>query len=318
MVKVVEKKRVRDALSGQHEGKKDAFLLDPDKVVLVEDRASALFDERVHKALSEPMVLNIMAIGVHTPITVRRHPETGDIECVMGRRRVLHNREANRRLRAQGLQPRWIPCTVRRGEAADLLDLVVSENEQREADSPLNRARKMQKMIELGRSEQHVATMCGCSVATVKNTLSLLDAPATLRKAVESGQVSVSDAYKLAKLDPAEVAKKVEKLKAEAPREPGKKKSKNSAKAREIVDGKKKGEPKLEATAAESAPAPAASGVSWSDLSQTEPRIRKMLETIESDERINENKRMGALSALRWVLGDEGALSEIMDMQEVG
>jgi hypothetical protein len=70
---VTDKKRVRDALAGQHEGKKDGFLLDPDKLVLVEDRGSALFDERALSEADEKFVLNIMAIGVHTPITVRRN-----------------------------------------------------------------------------------------------------------------------------------------------------------------------------------------------------------------------------------------------------
>ena len=42
-----------------------------------------------------------------------------------------------------------------------------------------------------------------------------------------------------------------------------------------------------------------------------------MLAQIETDERINENKRMGAVAALKWVLGDENSLGEIMDLPEV-
>jgi hypothetical protein len=39
-----------------------------------------------------------------------------------------------------------------------------------------------------------------------------------------------------------------------------------------------------------------------------------MLSVIESSERIvDESKRMGAVFALRWVLGDEAALSGIAD-----
>ncbi len=49
-------------------------------------------------------------------------------------------------------------------------------------------------------------------------------------------------------------------------------------------------------------------------LPQTEPRIRRMLSVIESSERIvDESKRMGAVFALRWVLGDEAALSGVAD-----
>jgi 8-oxo-dGTP diphosphatase len=45
--------------------------------------------------------------------------------------------------------------------------------------------------------------------------------------------------------------------------------------------------------------------------------LQNMLSTIESDERINENKRMGAVAALQWVLGDDKALDAIMDMLAV-
>ena len=104
-------KRVKDALGGKHKGKKDSFLLDPEDVKLVDDKGSVLLDDRIHEPLNEALVRNIMANGVHTAIVVRRNPETGDIECVAGRRRVLHNREANKRLLETGLEPRWIPAS---------------------------------------------------------------------------------------------------------------------------------------------------------------------------------------------------------------
>jgi ParB family chromosome partitioning protein len=307
---MAEKKRVRDALKGQHEGKKDAFLLDPDKIVLVDDRGSSLYDKRSKEPLNENLVLNIMAIGVHTPISVTLNTDTGEIECVVGRRRVLHNREANKRLRAKGLEPRWIPATVKRGDAATMLDLIVSENEHRKADSPSGRANKMQRMADLGRSHEHIANQFDCTVATVKNTLSLLTLPASVLKLVDSGTISLSHGYKLTKLDPDEAKKKAEKLKTEAPREPGKKKSKSSKRAREIVDGKKKKQDPAPAPAVPELPRPDAPD----SLPQTEPRIRRMLSVIESSERIvDESKRMGAVFALRWVLGDEAALSGVAD-----
>lgn len=296
---MADKKRVRDALGEEHEGKKDGFLLDPDKLVLVEDRGSALFDARALSEADERFVLNIMAIGVHTPIVVRKNTETGEIEVVAGRRRTLACREANRRLKKQGLEPRRIPATVTRGDAASLMGIMISENEIRLADSPMNRARKMAAYIELGRSEQDAAVLFGVSAATVGNTLRLLEAPVSVRKAVESGAVSVSDGYKLARLKPAEAAEKVEQLKVEAPRTG--KRSKNSKRAREIVGGKKR---KLAVDV-------------HSHVAQFKQDVQEMLSQIETDERINENKRMGAVAALRWVLGDEKSLGEIMDLPEV-
>ena len=284
----MEKKRVRDALAGQHEGKKDGFLLDPDKLTLVEDRSSGLFDERALSEADEKFVLNIMAIGVHTPITVRRNTETGDIEVVAGRRRTLACREANRRLKKQGLERRMIPATVTRGDASSLMGIMISENEIREADEPLNRARKMAAYMELGHSAEETAVLF----------VSILDAPAVVRKAIASGAVSVSDGYKLAKLEPGEAAKKVALLKAEAPKTG--KRSKNAKKAREIVSGPRKLAVDVH-----------------SHVAQFRKDIEEMLAQIETDERINENKRMGAVAALKWVLGDENSLGEIMDLPEV-
>ena len=157
----------------------------------------------------------------------------------------------------------------------------------------MNRAKKLARFMDMGGTEEDACVSFGVSRASIKNLLGLLDAPVVVRKAVESGQITTSDAYKLAKM-PAEVARaKVEKLKAEAPREPGKKRSKNAKKwAREIIEGPNGAAPVRGPMA-----------------------VRAMLKVIERDESISENKRMGAVAALQWVLGDENALSAIMDME---
>jgi hypothetical protein len=115
---------------------------------------------------------------------------------------------------------------------------MLSANEHATEDSPLNRAKKAQRYIDLGRDPSEVATIFGISTASVKNLLSLIEAPAAVRGAVESGKISVSDGYRLAKLEPSDARKKVAELVEHAPRTPGKKRSKNAAKARAIVGGK--------------------------------------------------------------------------------
>ena len=62
--------------------------------------------------------------------------------------------------------------------------------------------------------------------------LRLLDAPAAVRAAVDSGKVSVGDAYKLSRLEPDETKKKLAELVEKAPRTPGKKRSDHAKKAR--------------------------------------------------------------------------------------
>jgi len=247
-------KASRDSLNAK--GKRDAYMFDPDDLVLVEDEKSPLYDERVNLPVSESLVLNMMHApdgvpqGVLEPITVLRNTETGKVEVVIGRQRVKAAREANKRLKKAGLEPIRVPAMVQRaGSAHRAMGVIISENEHRQDDTPLGRARKAQRYLELGRDESEIAALFGVSKASVKNMLSLLDAPAAVRNAVEAGKISNSDGYKLAKLEPGEAKEKVAELIEHAPRTPGKR-SKNSKKAREIVSGEKK--PKISKKAEDS------------------------------------------------------------------
>ena len=239
-------KASRDALNAK--GKRDAYMFDPNDLVLVTDEKSPLYDERIHLPIDEALVANIMFApngtpqGVLEPINAMRNTETGKVEVIDGRQRVKAAREANKRLKKQGLEPVWVPCMLKKTTGHGAMGMLISSNEHRQNDTPLGRAKKMQRYIDLGRDEAEIAVLFGISAASVKNQLSLLDAPAAVRNAVEAGKISTSDGYKLAKLEPGDAKDKVAELIEHAPRTPGKKRSKNSKKAREIVGGK---EPKI-------------------------------------------------------------------------
>lgn len=193
-------------------GKSNVLFFDPDALHLVTDPKSPLYDIRVHSPVSEKLVLNIMHHGVLQAITINKDAETGLVDVVAGRQRVKAAREANRRLAAQGCEPIQVPAIVRRAEGRDLAGVMVSENEIREADSPIGRAQKMAKLIEMGRSNEQLAILFGCGEQTIKHTLALLDTCAEVRAAVESGAVNVSQALKLGKLAPAQQREKVSAL----------------------------------------------------------------------------------------------------------
>ena len=237
-------KAARDALKASGaKGKRDAYMFDPDDLVLVTDKTSPLYDDRTELPLDEGLVLNMMFApdgvpqGVLEPILAARNNETGKVEVVDGRQRVKAAREANKRLAKQGAEPIRVPAMIQRASGHRLMAMLISPNEHRQADSPLGRARKAQRYLALGRDESEVATLFGITKSSVKNLLSLLDAPAAVRNAVESGKITASDGYKLARLEPAEAREKVTELIEKAPRMPGKKRSKNAKKAREIVSG---------------------------------------------------------------------------------
>ncbi|HEY0955799.1 MAG TPA: hypothetical protein VGE36_13625 [Roseateles sp.] len=196
------------------EGKSNLLFFDPDKLTLVTDPTHPLYDERALRPFSEAMVLNIMALGVFQPVVITKDAETGSVLVAAGRGRIINCREANRRLRARGEEPLQVPAVVRRADSDGLAGVMVAENELRENDTPLNRARKMQRFIDRGRGHDAIAIIFGCSEATVKNTLALLDAPAVVRQAVEAGDITMAHAKALAKLPPATQREKVTELKA--------------------------------------------------------------------------------------------------------
>lgn len=193
-------------------GQTNLLMFVPEALHLVEDPTHPLYDERIHLPLDEAMVLNIMEYGVLQPIMVWKDPETGLTCVVAGRQRVRHTLEANKRLLAEGKEPLQVPGAVKRGSAIRMAGFRDSENEIRQADTPLGRARKMSGHLDRGHDENDLALMFGCSVKTVRETLTLLECTQAVQQAVESGAITATIARQLADLSPDEQREKVQQL----------------------------------------------------------------------------------------------------------
>ena len=180
-------KSSKDALGAV--GGRDLWLFEPEKLHLVTDKSHPLYDERVDLPVDEALVANIMFedTGVIEPIVIAKDPETGKIDVVDGRQRVKACVEANKRRKKQGLEPFQIAGIPKRGQAHVLAGLMASTF-IRQDDSPLGRAKKISRYIALGRTDEQAANQFGISVATVKNLVRVLDAPAAVRQAFEHGQ----------------------------------------------------------------------------------------------------------------------------------
>lgn len=159
------------------------------------------------------MVRNIQTFGVLEPIIVTRDTETGDVLVIDGRQRVRHALEANKRLDAAGLPLLLVPATTRKGDDdAALMSIMVATNEIRQADPPMVRAAKMQRMKARGMDDANVALAFGCTTKTVESHLSLLDCAKPVQKAVEGGFIGITDAKYLSRLTPDQQKAKVEEL----------------------------------------------------------------------------------------------------------
>ncbi|GAB5100521.1 ParB/RepB/Spo0J family partition protein [Caballeronia sp. HLA56] len=193
-------------------GKTNLLFFDPDRLVLVTDVTSPLYDPRVDLPVNEDLARNIDFQGVLQPILVVKNTETGETEVAVGRQRTKAARLVNEWRRARGEKPIQIPAQVYRGERRTTLTAIIGENELREADTPLGRAEKMRRVMALGYSEGEVATIFGCGLGTVRGTVALLDCCADVRNAVDSLRINVTHARQLSKLSPDKQREKVREL----------------------------------------------------------------------------------------------------------
>jgi ParB family transcriptional regulator, chromosome partitioning protein len=127
--------------------------------------------------------------GLLQPITVREAPRGGGFELIAGERRFRA---------AQRLGWTEIPAVVRDVDDRLLLSLAMVENLQRSDLNPIEEAEGYDQMIrEFSLTQQEVADIVGKDRSTVANTLRLLALPASVRRLVWDGALTVGHARAL-------------------------------------------------------------------------------------------------------------------------
>lgn len=179
--------------------RKDMYLVDADKLILVTDEKHPLYDERVHLPVSEKLVKNILARGVIKPVIMN-----GVFEVVDGRQRVKAVLEANKKIAKKDGEPIRVPAIIRRGTEDDLYGVLVTSNALHQEDGPLALAEKVQKYENYGKTEEETCTTFGIEASMRKALLKLMDCVVPVKNAVETGKISVSAAAQLGKLKPEE------------------------------------------------------------------------------------------------------------------
>jgi len=259
------------------EGHSNLLTFDPDKLKLVTSKTHFLYDPRVDNDPLESLIASIEYKGVVEPLIVWKDPETGDVCVLDGRQRVKAAREANKRLRKRGEPIKLVKAIVERGDPKALFATMIVANEGRTDPTPTERAKLAQRLLEQGYTEDVIAVILHCSNSAVKNYLALLDCPADVRKAVESGKLPATRAYELSKLEPAEAKATLGKMLAAAEGSTGKRA--RAKKMRSVAPPKK-------------------SGNGHALRPRTEiSELRKSLDSRDDDEGRN------WLSCLDWVLG---------------
>lgn len=127
--------------------------------------------------------------GLLQPVTVRPAPRGDGFELIAGERRFRA---------AQRLGWTEIPAVVRDVDDQMLLSLAMVENLQRADLNPIEEAEGYEQLIrEFSLTQQEVADIVGKDRSTVANTLRLLALPASVRRMVWDGALTVGHARAL-------------------------------------------------------------------------------------------------------------------------
>lgn len=183
------------------------FFFDPDDLVIIgldtKPTESEPVDRRIDLPLNPARVKNVRAHGVLEPVIVTKD-DKGRAVVVDGRQRVRWAREANRQIEAENEKDGGkralvrVPAVQRKGSPRDLFGITISANEHRENDPPSATAEKIEQFISYGHTEEEAATESGRTLNEVRALRALLDLSAPTRRLVDSGNVSVTAAAKLA------------------------------------------------------------------------------------------------------------------------
>ena len=132
---------------------------------------------------------SLKATGLLQPITVRRVPDGTGFELIAGERRY---RAATR------LGWPEIPAIVRELDDQTMLTLALVENLQRADLNPIEEAEGYLRLVnEFQLTQQQVADVVGKDRSTVANMLRLLSLPASVRRMLQDGQVTLGHARAL-------------------------------------------------------------------------------------------------------------------------
>lgn len=146
------------------------------------------FDEQTLKELADSIKLH----DIVQPITVSKLP-SGKYRLISGERRW-------RAAKMAGLKD--IPAYLRHANDAELLELALLENLQREDLNAMEVALSYKRMMEeLDYTQEQVAERMGKDRSTVANFIRLLKLPPDIQLAVRSGQLSMGHARALINVD---------------------------------------------------------------------------------------------------------------------
>lgn len=150
------------------------------------------FDEAALSELTE----SVNRYGVLQPVLLRKQPDAG-YELIAGERRL-------RAAKAAGLEK--IPALVREFGDAEVSEIALIENLQREDLSVMEEARAYQRLIkDFGLKQEELSSRLGRSRSHIANTMRLLNLPGEVQALLMSGVLTAGQARPLLAIGDQEV-----------------------------------------------------------------------------------------------------------------
>lgn len=199
---VQEKKQMASGLTAELKRGASIYMREPEKIVVrgvdtPESDVSPIQLQRLKLPLNEATVVSMMHVGVQKTIFCRRNGD--QLEVWDGNRRVLHAREANRRLLAAGREPILVKLEITKASDEQIFALSRLNNRHHVDESPLQTAEAAAIMLNK-MDEEQAAAYLGVGVPMLRIYLSLNDLDPIVRDGVADGQISLTAASKLARL----------------------------------------------------------------------------------------------------------------------
>lgn len=180
------------------------FLFDPDELTIIgldtdDDETHALYDPRVKLPVDEDDVKNVDHFGIINPVTITKRD--GVAIVVAGRDRVRRARAAKKLQEARGEKNTIrVPCLVRSGDDAYLMEVMISENEGRRDDDVAAKIRKINRMSDRGIPMGQIAAAFCVTPKTIGDWIALGEAHRDVQRAAAAGAVSTTAAIQLARI----------------------------------------------------------------------------------------------------------------------
>jgi len=156
-----------------------------------------LYDERAFLPRNPQHVAFAREFGI--PFAILATKEGEQSIPLEGRQRVLDLRAANKERIEAGEEPWTVKVDFMRGDASKKTAFMIAANALVTEENPVHLAAKIQSFIDLGNSEEQAAVVAGCTVASIKQKLALLELDTHVQKAVSTGKVTMSAALQLKK-----------------------------------------------------------------------------------------------------------------------